>query len=109
MGAIGDVYEICFANIQGLNRQLHGFQALALQDHIAVPDQFRAEFLQIIVHGAGGHLKKCGDLLLEDHGFPFKRDPLNARRFFDFGECKTVVQDVLSVDFRSSEVFAHAR
>ena len=33
---------------------------------------FWAIVLQMALQSSDGYLKKCGDLLLEDHGFPFE-------------------------------------
>jgi hypothetical protein len=49
--------EICFAIKSILDRQLHVLQAFALQNDMAVPNQFRTEFFQIIVHGPGSPQK----------------------------------------------------
>jgi len=59
--------------------------------------------LQITLHGSDGYLKKCGDLLLEDHGFPFEWITLNSCRLLNLSEGVRVVEDVLAVVFRTGE------
>ena len=99
--------EICFATKSILHRQLHVRQSFAFQNDITVTGEFWTIIFQIILNSSDGHLKKCGDLLLEDHGFAFEWNTLNSRCLLDFSDGVAIVQDVLAVNFRSGEVFAH--